>query len=328
MMAGSLREEEWIGKLPVLQSPAPPEVTEEFQRNLDLYMRSRSPTSNANPLGINQYTVGIHKSYFPKHLHPKGLGESFVHTATVHALSREDAARKYWAEFGAGHLAAMKPHEGRLPRKVSVHVGVKGSITGAFGRLQPVTVNANHYQARDDLGRFVAVGGAFRKVGGETRAEHPQDVPSRHPAVSIRKDAVGHSVVEHGWVADRNSKTGVRKVETAHTSGLGMRDARRVAAAVKLRQHEAPRESPYNIGQKAREASREATGKGKEADRLGSREAHGGAARAYGRAISLRSLAADEALGRRDLEEASEHTRAIQDHGSKEAYHRMKEQGS
>ncbi len=99
------------------------------------------PVENANPEGHNQYTVGVHKAYFPKELHPKGIGEEYLEVHKVAAKNRQEAADKVWAEHGERLLKMMLPAN-RLGRKVSLHVNEpRAGVGGKLGRLRPNLVH-------------------------------------------------------------------------------------------------------------------------------------------------------------------------------------------
>jgi len=163
----------------------------------------------------NQYTVGIAKDYFPKEMHPKGIGESFVHTTTVKAGSRAEAASKYWAEHGPSHLPRMIP-EGRLPRKVSVHVsssGFKpgmGSETGSGpSRLMPILVHGPG--APQPLERTFKT---MKHAANELQAIRNDFASAAHDPIDqlkARVDAVGK------WAAgQKNTKFIAKLLEEAH----------------------------------------------------------------------------------------------------------------
>jgi len=83
------------------------------------------------------HRVYVDRAYFPSASYKPG-DEAFE-TWKVKAPSRQAAAEKVWAEHGERLLSLMKPHEGKLPRKISLYVsGTKGKTKP--GRLQPITV--------------------------------------------------------------------------------------------------------------------------------------------------------------------------------------------
>ena len=86
------------------------------------------------------YDVYIHKAYFPDEIKPKGIGKEDFEQWKVKAGSRKEAAEKIWKEHGDRLLGLMNPHQGSLPRKVSLYVN--DPKTGAPpGRLQSILVH-------------------------------------------------------------------------------------------------------------------------------------------------------------------------------------------
>jgi len=90
----------------------------------------------------HKYVVQIDKTYFPPGTQPeeyRSAATSVWEQLEIIANTRGEAAQKAWAMHGARWLSLMRPPEGRLPRKVSLHVSGLG-FTMKAGRMAPITV--------------------------------------------------------------------------------------------------------------------------------------------------------------------------------------------
>ena len=84
-----------------------------------------------------RFLVGIPKVYFPRHLWPKGVGESYTEVHRVFAVSRTEAAQVVWSRHGGRLLREMLP--GRQRVSLDVNEPAAG-VGGILGRLAPITV--------------------------------------------------------------------------------------------------------------------------------------------------------------------------------------------
>lgn len=81
------------------------------------------------------YHVAIHKSYFPKELHPQGLVDSYVEHWHVLAYTPTEAVNKIWNKHEERLLKLVLPSTSRI----SLHWGTK-KIGEIIGRQSPITV--------------------------------------------------------------------------------------------------------------------------------------------------------------------------------------------
>lgn len=99
-------------------------------------------SSQAKQDGNKKYFVFIHKSLFPKELHPKQqIGKEDFEQWEVVANSRIEAANKVWNKEGERLLSLMGPRKTKLPRKISLFVSQHtphGEVKA--GRLDPILV--------------------------------------------------------------------------------------------------------------------------------------------------------------------------------------------
>ena len=87
--------------------------------------------------GRRRFLVGIPKVYFPRHLRPNRIGESYVEAHRVLAVSRTEAAQVVWSKHGDRLLKQMLP--GRQRVSLDVNEPAAG-VGGVLGRLAPITV--------------------------------------------------------------------------------------------------------------------------------------------------------------------------------------------
>jgi hypothetical protein len=130
-----------------------PEEPTEVKHNgpcpqCDMGTAPNLPMPEAKNVALKTYTVGVSKMYFPREDWPEGVQE-WQHTVKVNARSRTVACLKAWAEHGPKWLKEMKPHEGKLPRIVSLNADEPEAGTGGkLGRLPTIRVYPAEYAAK------------------------------------------------------------------------------------------------------------------------------------------------------------------------------------
>jgi len=86
------------------------------------------------------WRVYLDKAYAAPEDRPKGVTSVLAETY-VKAKTREEAAQKAWREKRNEWLKLCTFDSGsKLPRRISLFVGEKGSVTGAASRLTPIRV--------------------------------------------------------------------------------------------------------------------------------------------------------------------------------------------
>lgn len=87
--------------------------------------------------------VFLDRNYAKSEDRPKSTGgiEGCLASAYVRAKTRVEAAKKVWEKYRKEWLPlCTAPGSSRFSKRISLHVGEKGSISGGAGRLEPIRV--------------------------------------------------------------------------------------------------------------------------------------------------------------------------------------------